>query len=136
MVTSPAESDTSYDGQLDEVEWEMLCSDREVAGGFVPDTNVDLIIAMRAVGGVEPRERLTPSRMKKLTQCPECEGQNLIPVIAGRRMNFFCRDCTLCWHLTGDQVARVNPWTCPGCALATTACFEHFDLRQKPPLRS
>ena len=127
MVMSLGEFETSHDARLEDIEWELSCSAREVTGGFVPFANLDLMSALRAGRG-EHRERLPPRRMMKLTHCPKCEGQCLIPVVAGRKMNYFCRECTICWHVSGDQVTRVNPWTCPGCALVTTACYEHFDL--------
>jgi hypothetical protein len=112
---------------LDDVEWEMCCSDREVAGGFVPFANLDMMQVLAGVRAVSKApEHLPPSRVKRLVRCPECQGEDLIPVIAGRKMNFFCRDCTLCWHMHGDDVTRVNPSVCPGCELVTTACFEHL----------
>jgi len=114
---------------FDDVEWEMSSSDREVACGFVPFANLDMLSVLAAARSASPtRERLPPSPMKRLARCPECDGENLISVMAGRKINVFCPDCTLCWHLQGDEVTRVNPWTCPGCELVTTACFERFEM--------
>jgi hypothetical protein len=125
-LASETTSDTNED-----VEWEMCCSDREFAAGFIPFSNLDMASVLATTRNPTANERLTPHRVKRLTRCPECEGQNLIPVVAGRKMNFFCSDCTLCWHLDRDEPARVNPWTCPGCALVTTACFERYDRSSK-----
>ncbi len=132
QVRGSSKGVVNEDCEFDDVEWEMCCSDREAAGSFVPFTNVDMASMLRAArsghsSDTGPR-RLSPSRIRKLTRCPECDGSALVAVIAGRKMNFFCPDCTLCWHLHGDEVSRVDPWTCPGCALVTTACFERFDL--------
>ena len=113
---------------LDDVEREMCSSDREVACGFVPFANLDIGVLAAARSASQAGERLPPSRMTRLTRCPECNGEDVIPVMAERKMNVFCQDCTLCWHVHGDEVTRVNPWTCPGCELVTTACFERFEM--------
>jgi hypothetical protein len=63
-----------------------------------------------------------------LKQCPECGGEKLIPVSSGERTNFFCQDCVLCWHLEGGRARVVDPQTCPGCQLGTTACFERWEV--------
>jgi len=63
-----------------------------------------------------------------LRQCPECDGEKLVPVIAGEKMNFFCEDCVLCWHQEGGQIMVVDPQACPGCQLGTTACFERWGV--------
>ena len=63
-----------------------------------------------------------------LRQCPECGGEKLIPVRAGEKTNFFCEDCVLCWHLEHGRATIVDPQTCPGCELGTTACFERWDV--------
>ena len=54
-----------------------------------------------------------------LKQCPKCCGEKLVPVNAGEATNFFCEDCTFCWHVDGGSVALVDPHTCPGCELTT-----------------
>jgi hypothetical protein len=61
-----------------------------------------------------------------LKQCPECGGERLIPVATTEGANFFCRDCTLCWHVEHGGVNVVDPQTCPGCQLGTSACFERW----------
>jgi len=61
-----------------------------------------------------------------LKQCPECDGEDLIPVATREGTNFFCRDCVLCWHVERSRVNVVDPQTCPGCQLGTTACFERW----------
>jgi hypothetical protein len=45
----------------------------------------------------------------------------------GRPFEYFCRDCTMCWHPEFGQLNKVDPEICPGCGLATTACFERFE---------
>jgi len=70
-----------------------------------------------------------------LEQCPECGGARLIPVSAGEKTNFFCRDCILCWHLERGQASVVDPQTCPGCQLGTTACFERWEVFHPFPSR-
>jgi len=67
-----------------------------------------------------------------LKQCPECGGDKLIPVTAGEETNFFCEDCVLCWHLEYGRATVVDPQTCPGCELGTTACFERWDISTRP----
>ncbi len=131
-VRSSPEADVMKNSEFDDVEREMYCSGREAAGSFVPFANVDVAGMLKAARmshrPSSRTRRLSPSRIGKITRCPECDGDALVPVVAGRKVNFFCQDCTLCWHVDGDEVNRVNPWTCPGCALVTTACFERFDL--------
>ena len=63
-----------------------------------------------------------------LKQCPGCDGERLIPVATIEGTNFFCRDCILCWHLERGQASVVDPQTCPGCQLGTTACFERWEV--------
>jgi len=67
-----------------------------------------------------------------LKQCPECGSDKLVPVAAGAKTNFFCEDCVLCWHLERGRVTVVDPQTCPGCELGTTACFERWDISSRP----
>jgi hypothetical protein len=52
-----------------------------------------------------------------LKQCPKCGGEKLVPVSAGEATNFFCEDCTFCWHLEGGRTILVDRQTCPGCEL-------------------
>jgi len=60
--------------------------------------------------------------------CPNCGGTNLLVAIDRRQQrNYFCRDCTMCWHPEFGELRRVDPEMCPGCSLATTACFERFE---------
>jgi len=61
-----------------------------------------------------------------LKQCPECGGEKLLPVATTQGTNFFCRDCVLCWHVEHGRVNVVDPQTCPGCQLGTTACYERW----------
>jgi hypothetical protein len=58
-----------------------------------------------------------------LKQCPECSSEKLIPVGVGEEVNFFCRDCALCWNLKSGRPVVIDPRTCPG--------WRHFF----PPLR-
>jgi hypothetical protein len=128
-VVAPDEMVRMDPSDFDDVEREMCSSDREVACGFVPFANLDMMgVLVAARSASRTRERLPPSRMTRLVRCPECDGGNLISVMAGRKMNVFCQDCTRCWHIHGDEVTRVNPWMCPGCELVTTACFERFEM--------
>jgi hypothetical protein len=62
-----------------------------------------------------------------LKQCPECGSEKLIPVSVGEETNIFCQDCVLCWHLEHGRANVVDPQTCPGCQLGTTACFERWE---------
>ena len=101
------------DNEFDDVDRELTRSAREVSCGCIPFANLDFTKAAKAA---------------RLEQCPECGGENLIPVFAGQDTNCFCEDCTSCWHREAGQVTRVNPWTCPGCQLWSAACFERFDL--------
>ena len=63
-----------------------------------------------------------------LKHCPECNSEKLIPVSVGGEVNFFCRDCLLCWNLKNGRPVIVDPQTCPGCQLGTTACFERWEM--------
>jgi len=58
-----------------------------------------------------------------LKQCPECSSEKLIPVGVGEEVNFFCRDCALCWNLNSGRPVIIDPRTCSG--------WRHFF----PPLR-
>lgn len=72
-----------------------------------------------------------------LRQCPECFGERLTLVQAGIDTNLFCPDCVLCWHVEPGYVNVVDPWTCAGCELGTTACFERWrrdGYWDRPPL--
>ena len=60
--------------------------------------------------------------------CPGCGSEKLVPVRAGEKMNFFCKDCVMCWHLEDGRTNLVDPQTCPGCLLGTTACFERWKV--------
>jgi hypothetical protein len=66
-----------------------------------------------------------------LRHCPGCGSENLIPVSAGAALNYFCRDCVLCWHQEHGWTDVVDPETCPGCRLGTTACFERWGNRRR-----
>ncbi len=73
-----------------------------------------------------------------LDQCPECSGERLVPVRAGIETNLFCPECVLCWQVGPGYVAVVDPWSCPGCELGTTACFERWQSNgywERPPIR-
>ena len=66
--------------------------------------------------------------LRLLKQCPECGGEKLIPVATGAGTNFFWQDCVLCWHLEHGRANVVDPQTCSGCQLGTTACFERWEV--------
>ena len=60
--------------------------------------------------------------------CPNCLSTKLLVAIDHQQQwNYFCRDCTMCWHSEFGELHRVDRETCPGCDLATTACFERFE---------
>ena len=63
-----------------------------------------------------------------LTRCPGCGGDQLIPVATTEGRNFFCRDCVGCWHVEHGQARLVDPQSCPGCQLGTTACFDRWNF--------
>jgi hypothetical protein len=65
-----------------------------------------------------------------LRHCPRCGGENLIPVTAGEVLNYFCRDCMVCWHLEHGWSNVIDPQGCPGCRLEVTTCFERWGIRQ------
>ncbi len=89
---------------------EFACAGREAAFGF--DT----------IGAILGRSLTRPE------SCPDCVGKNLAVAIDRRQQrNYFCRDCTMCWHPEFGQLHKVDPEICPGCGLATTACFERFE---------
>jgi len=68
--------------------------------------------------------------------CPNCASLELLVAIDHRQQrNFFCRDCAMCWHYEFGQFRRVDRELCPGCDLATTACFEHFERPAVPTVR-
>lgn len=46
----------------------------------------------------------------------------------GAATNFFCQDCVLCWHVEHGWTEVVDPETCPGCRLGTTACVERWGI--------
>lgn len=52
-----------------------------------------------------------------LERCPECSGTDLRCVTDGELVHFFCDSCAACWHLELGWLQRVQPATCPGCAL-------------------
>jgi transposase-like protein len=52
-----------------------------------------------------------------LEHCPSCRSTRLRAVSDGETVNFFCDDCERCWHVELGYVHRVNPRTCPGCAV-------------------
>jgi len=66
-----------------------------------------------------------------LRHCPGCKSEKLIPVSAGEDINFFCQDCVLCWHVEHARTEAVDPETCPGCHLGSTACFERWGIMPK-----
>ncbi len=94
---------------------ELVCAGREAIFGF--DT----------IGGIfgRPLNRAMPE------SCPNCVGTNLVVAIDRRQQSkYFCRDCTMCWHPELGQLIKVDPEICPGCGLATTACFERFEFER------
>jgi len=91
---------------------EFACAGREVTFGF--DT----------IGGIFGR----PLTLAMPESCRNCAGTKLVVAIDRRQQrNYFCRDCTMCWHPEFGQLHKVDPETCPGYGLATTACFERFE---------
>ncbi len=94
---------------------EFACAGREAIFGF--DT----------IGGVFGR----PRNLAMPESCPNCASTNLLVAVDHRQhRNYFCRDCTMCWHPEFGQLRRVDREICPGCDLATTACFERFEFER------
>ncbi len=94
---------------------EFACAGREAMFGF--DT----------IGGIFGR--LPNLAMREF--CPNCASTNLLVAVDHRQhRNYFCRDCTMCWHPEFGQLRRVDREICPGCDLATTACFERFEFER------
>jgi len=61
-------------------------------------------------------------------RCPNCLSTKLLVAIDRQEQcNYFCRDCTMCWHSEAGELRRVDRETCPGCDLPTIACFERFE---------
>jgi len=122
---------------------ELVCSGREACCGFFVLAEA-IELTRRAREGTRsqgPRVRGEPvaprGRHGGLDECPECAGRRLTPVQAGTENNLFCPDCVLCWHAEADHVSVVDPWTCAGCQLGTTACFERWrrdGYWDRPPL--
>jgi len=50
-----------------------------------------------------------------LEACPACGAGGLEAVSDGETVNFWCRACGRCWHLTMGRAVRVDPLSCPGC---------------------
>jgi hypothetical protein len=48
--------------------------------------------------------------------CPACGSEPLRAVSDGRGTNFLCESCGACWFFTMGWLARVDPFTCPGCS--------------------
>lgn len=91
---------------------ECACAGREATIGF------------ETIGGIVGWP-LCPSMRES---CPNCASTNLVIAVDRRQQrNYFCRDCTMCWHPEFGRLRRVDPEVCPGCGLATTACFERFE---------
>ena len=68
------------------------------------------------------------SRRAMPEHCPNCRSIKLLVAIDHQQQwNYFCRECTMCWHSEFGELRRVDRETCPGCDLATTACFERFE---------
>ena len=94
---------------------EFACAGREAIFGF--DT----------IGGIFGG----PLNLAMPESCPNCTGTNLVVAIDHRRRrNYFCADCTMCWHPEFGQLRRVDREMCPGCDLCTTACFERFEFER------
>ncbi len=89
---------------------EFACAGREATFGF------------DSIGGIFG----WPLRLGMRGSCPNCAGTNLV-VHQWSAAQLLCRDCTMCWHPEFGQMRRVDPEVCPGCGLATTACFERFE---------
>ena len=51
------------------------------------------------------------------TRCPHCLADDLQPAITAERVNFFCTNCRLCWHIDLGRWHGVNPETCERCPL-------------------
>jgi len=100
------------DDGTDDIGSELQRAGREVTFGF------------DAFGGL--RSGTADSVMPE--SCPNCLSTKLLVAIdRHQQCNYFCRDCTMCWHCESGEFRRVNRETCPGCDLATTACFERFE---------
>jgi ferredoxin len=73
-----------------------------------------------------------PAGLGMPERCPNCASQKLLVAIDRRQQrNYFCRDCTMCWHPAFAELHRVDRETCSGCGLTTTACFERFEVRTR-----
>jgi len=138
-----AEPDPNGVRDTEPLQWELVCSEREACCGFFVLAEA-IELTHRAREGTRSRgpratgEPVAPrGRHGGLDQCPECAGRRLTPVQAGTEHNVFCPDCVLCWHVEADDVSVVDPWTCVGCQLGTTACFERWrrdGYWDRPPL--
>jgi hypothetical protein len=106
---------------------------RGTTGSAPPDADIrnelafigrEVSLGFDAIAGLSGRF----SRPAMPESCPNCARTNLLLAIDRRwQRNWYCRDCSMCWHSESEQVRRVEPHTCPGCGLATTACFERFE---------
>jgi hypothetical protein len=84
----------------------------------------EAVLGFDTIGGIFGR----PVSLSMPESCPNCARTNLVVAIDCRQQrNYFCRDCTMCWHPEFDQFRRVDSEICPGCGLATTACFDRFE---------
>ena len=100
------------DHDTDDIGSELYRAGREAAFGFD---------ALGSLSGWSSGMRMPKS-------CPNCLSTKLLVAIDHReKRNYFCRDCTMCWHFQFGQLHRVDREICPGCDLATTSCFERFE---------
>jgi hypothetical protein len=93
----------------------------------------EAIFGFDTIGGIFGR----PSNLAMPEFCTNCGGTNLVVAIDHRRQrNYFCGDCTMCWHSEFGQLRRVDREICPGCDLCTSACFERFQFErfQRPAI--
>ena len=96
------------DDGIDDILTELSQAGREATFGF------------DAIGGL--------SKGAMPEHCPNCLSTKLLLAIDHQQQwNYFCRECTMCWHSEFGELRRVDRETCPGCDLATTACFERFE---------
>jgi hypothetical protein len=68
-----------------------------------------------------------------LSGCPECGSADLVPVVADLETNYLCEDCACCWHLVGEDALLVDPNSCPGCSMGSTACLKRLALAGEWP---
>jgi len=76
------------------------------------------------------------STLTALRRCPACGSRDLIPVVAGMETNFYCQDCSACWHVAARGADRVDPEQCPGCLIGKGACTRGNARRAERPTKT